>query len=338
MKRLALLAILMCIFLTACSMPLAENAVKRSAQFFYMDTVMDFLSVYGENAQPAIDACAQKLLRLDTLFATQNENGEIYALNKTGRAHLSSDVSELLLLSQQLYAETDGAFDITVYPLMQLWGFGTEQPHVPTQAELADCLKLVGSDRLSLVEGGTHAVLQPGTGVDLGAIAKGYAADRVTAILQEHGVASAIVSLGGTIVALGEKPDGSPWRVGIQSPDGGSGTVGMLCVRDCKVATAGGYRRFFEENGNYYHHILDPRTGQSAHAGLLSVTIVSQNGALADALSTALYVMGPQAGIDFWRGRDDFEFVFVCDDGAVWVSEGLQAQFEPVGSFEVINR
>ncbi len=338
MKKLASLFTMMCIFLTSCSYRSAQMPEKYAAQYFYMDTVMDFLSVYGKNAQAATDAAALELQRLDTLLSTQNEQSEIYALNRDGYAHLSKDAAALLETSLSLYETTGAAFDVSVYPLMTLWGFYDAYHYVPSQEEIDAQLLLTGSDKIVLSEDGELAFALPGMGVDLGAIAKGYAAKRVLEVFRSYEIPSAVVSLGGTIVALGEKPDGSPWRIGVQAPDGSSSVVGTLLVCDSVVATSGGYRRYFEQDGILYHHILDPRTGKPARSGLLSVTIVCEDAVLADALSTALFVMGPQEAQRYWRAQSGFEFVLLCEDSSVLVSEGLDGRFEYAGDYEVIRR
>ena len=160
--------------------------------------------------------------------------------------------------------------------------------------------------------------------VDLGGIAKGFTSDRVMELFSADGVTSGIISLGGNVQTLGTKPDGSLWRVGIQDPDDSSGIIATIEVADKAVITSGGYQRYFEQDGTTYHHIIDPRTGMPADSGLTSVTIVSDDGTLADGLSTSLFIMGKEAALDYWRAhRDNFDVILVASDGSITISEGL---------------
>lgn len=229
---------------------------------------------------------------------------------------------------------------MTVYPLMQLWGFPTGDYRVPTQEEISSTLSLVDAAQIQIE--GAQVTLGSGQQVDLGGIAKGYASDRVMELYREYGVTSGMVSLGGNIETLGTKPDGTDWKIGIRNPeitaasDIGSGTEDVLLaleVENRAVITSGGYERYFEENGETYIHILDPRTGYPADSGLLSVTVVSEKGMLADALSTSLYIMGEADAAEYWRihGNDEgnsFELVLVDTSGKVYATEGLRDKIE----------
>ena len=182
---------------------------------------------------------------------------------------------------------------------------------------------------------GGSARLDPGTMIDLGGIAKGYTADRVAEIFQEHAVPRGKVELGGNILVIGDKPDGTAWRVGVQDPkhpDEADGLVCVLNLTDAFAVTSGSYQRYFEQDGKRYHHIIDPATGCPADSGLTSVTVVADsargNGTMCDALSTALFVMGEDKALDFWRsGVYDFQLVLVTEDGRVVVTEGLKDGF-----------
>ena len=152
------------------------------------------------------------------------------------------------------------------------------------------------------------------------------------ALLAREGIASAIVELGGNVQALGAKPDGSPWRVALQAPEGGY--AGVLEIVDKAVVTSGGYQRYFEQDGEIYWHIIDPAQGRPARSGLQSVTIVADEGTLCDGLSTALFVMGREEALDFWRTRNDFECVLISEDNTVAITEGLEESFSLYGDWE----
>ena len=198
----------------------------------------------------------------------------------------------------EIAAETNGAYDPTVYPLMRAWGFTDGNYRVPADAELDALLQTTGWTEVSA--DGTTASLPEGFALDLGGIGKGYAAGRCKEILKAHGVTSALLSLGGNVSALGSKPDGADWTVGLQDPQT-DGCFGYVSASDVSVVTSGGYQRYFEQDGVRYHHILDPKTGRPAASGLQSVSVVSQDDTLADALSTALFVMGLDAGAALYR-------------------------------------
>ena len=172
----------------------------------------------------------------------------------------------------------------------------------------------------------------------IGGIAKGYAAGRVRTILREAGVTSAIISLGGNVAAVGKKPDGSAWTVGLQDPDRPEAYFGTVSIEDACVVTSGAYQRYFEENGVCYHHILDPHTGCPAESGVKSVSVVAQDDTLADALSTALFVMGLDAGAELWNSSGlSFEAVFVTDDNTVWITPGLAGRYRSNRPYQILE-
>jgi thiamine biosynthesis lipoprotein len=162
-----------------------------------------------------------------------------------------------------------------------------------------------------------------GMEIDLGGIAKGYTSSRVMDIFREHGVKHGLVSLGGNVQAIGTKKNGKPWRVAIQNPESEMEYLGVLNIEDKCVITSGGYERFFEKDGVHYHHIIDPRTGYPADSGLISATIISEDGALADGLSTSLFIMGKDEAEKYWREHaDDFDYILEDEDGTLYVTEG----------------
>ena len=337
MKRMLIFPLLLGLLaLTGCS---SDRTHASEESFFAMDTVMSF-TAYGPKAEEAVDAAMKEIERLDALLSTGNESSEISQLNAAGSFLISEDTLKLLEEAESIRQSTGGLFDVTVYPLMQLWGFPTGDYRVPTQEEISSTLSLVDAAQIQIE--GAQVTLGSGQQVDLGGIAKGYASDRVMELYREYGVTSGMVSLGGNIETLGTKPDGTDWKIGIRNPeinaasDIGSGTEDVLLaleVENRAVITSGGYERYFEENGETYIHILDPRTGYPADSGLLSVTVVSEKGMLADALSTSLYIMGEADAAEYWRihGNDEgnsFELVLVDTSGKVYATEGLRDKIE----------
>ena len=305
-------------------------------EVFAMDTYMTF-SAYGEDAEAALDEAEEEILRLDQLLAAESEDSEVAQLNKNGGGQLSDDTAYLIERSIALNEETEGAFEITVYPVKQAWGFTDENYRIPTEEELKELLPLVGSDQLELdVENKTVTYQKAGMKIDLGGITKGYASSRLTDIFMKHDV-QGMINLGGNVQALGTKPDGSKWRVGVQDPGDDSGLLGILEIADLAVITSGGYERCFEKNGQIYHHIIDPRTGFPADTGLTSVTIVSPDGTLADGLSTFLYIAGEERAEAYWKAHaDEFDMILAKEDGTLLVTEGIEDAFSSDYEYEVI--
>lgn len=301
-----------------------DEETEASKDLFAMDTYMT-LTAYGEHAQEAVDKAAERVEALDALLSTGNEDSEIYQLNQNGEATLSEEGGYLVERALELYKKTEGAFDIAIYPVMQAWGFPTQDYHVPDDDTRKEKLALADASKVKY-DKDTRKISfdQDGMEIDLGGIAKGYTSSQIMQIYQDCGVTSGLVNLGGNVQALGCKTDGSKWRVAIQSPDDTEEYLGILEIEDQAVITSGGYERYFEEDGVTYHHIIDPATGYPADSGLISVTIVSDDGTLADGLSTSLFIMGEEKAAQFWReNSDEFEAIMETSDGKLYVTEGI---------------
>ncbi|MCR5428136.1 MAG: FAD:protein FMN transferase [Lachnospiraceae bacterium] len=306
----------------------APAAEKQTAEVFAMDTVME-LTVYGDAA--VLKSAEDIITGLEHKLSVTDEGSEIYRLNRDKQADVSEDTLELIGFAKDICERTDGALDITVYPIVKAWGFTTGEYRIPSAEELQKLLLTVNYKEL-LINGSTVAL--PGDSmIDLGSVAKGYTGDRLIGHFRANGITSAIVSLGGNVQTLGTKPDGSPWRVGIADPFGGE-YAGALSVRDKCVITSGSYQRFFEENGVRYHHIIDPSTGSPAAGGFVSVTVVGDKGVLCDALSTALFVMGKDKAFDFCSSNSDFDALFIDEDGRIYITAGIADDFTPSGNYK----
>ena len=300
-----------------------------SQEIFAMDTYMT-VTAYGDNAQKGVTDAIAEIERLDNLLSIGKENSEISKLNKSGSAALSDDTAVMVAKALDLYKSTGGAFDITVLPLMELWGFTTQDYYVPTEDEIQSTLQRVGADKLTWDESTKTLTLGDNQEIDLGGIAKGFTSSRIMEIFKKDGVTCGMVSLGGNVHLLGTKQDGSEWRVGIQDPDNTDDMLGVLEADDCAVITSGAYERNFEKDGVTYHHIIDPATGKPSNSGLTSVTIVSKDGTLADGLSTSLFVMGKDKAIAYWKQHaDEFDTILVDKDRNVYITEGIADGFTP---------
>ena len=309
---------------------------KYDCEFFAMDTVMT-INAYGSKSESAVKAAQNEINRLDKLLSVQKENSEIFKLNQSKKMTVSEDTLALITRSKEIYTLTDGKFDISCEPLIREWGFysGLENK-VPSQKAIETALEGVGAEHIKIKD--STVTLDDNTSLDLGGIAKGYASHKAAEILKDNGVTSALMSLGGNVRAVGSKPDGESWSVAVTDPDDNSKSIGTLKISDKAVVTSGGYQRYFEENGQTYHHIIDTKTGYPADSGLKSVTIVSDDDALADALSTALFVMGLEKSGKFYSENSSlFGAVFITDKGEIYVTDNLKDSFMSEQGFEVIS-
>jgi thiamine biosynthesis lipoprotein len=312
------------------------DSEKYSADIFAMDTYMS-LTAYGSNAENAVLAAVYEIQRLDNMFSVGNTESDVTRLNISGAASVSDETSYLINKSLEISQKTQGAFDITIYPVMVLWGFTTQNYKVPSQAELDEVLKKV--DYNNIVISGNNITLKNNAQIDFGGIAKGYTSTKVIELMKENGIENAIVNLGGNVQTLGLKPDGSQWKVAIQSPDNDDTYIGILKTNDKAVITSGGYERYFEENGKKYHHIIDSNTGYPSDSDLTSVTIICADGTTADALSTSLFIMGKEKAAQFYKSTDiEFDMILVDSDKNVYISEGIKDLFTSDYNVTVINK
>ena len=325
----------------------ARQEEKSQRQIFAMDTVMT-LTLYGEGttrgAEEILDGSVQEIQRLEGFYSAVRPDGDIARINAAGGAEteVAAPTASLLRQALELCAVTGGALDITAYPAVKAWGFIDQEYRVPSQAELAELAGRIDYRQVSVDEGTRDGetvytvTLPAGMELDLGAVAKGRTADLLAESLAADGVSSALLDLGqSTIRAVGEKPDGSPWRIAVQDP-AGTGYLGVLELADLAVGTSGGYQRYFEQDGVTYWHILDPDTAAPARSGLAAVTVVAPSALTCDALSTALFVLGLEEGVQLWRDHPELEFqaLFITDEGELYLTQGLEDAFSLTEGYE----
>lgn len=300
MKKLWVL-VLCAVLLTSCSPKKYEKTV------FSMDTQIT-MTAYGKEAEKALIRAEEEIKRINEKFGVSNADKIL--------AERDSETDMLISRAEEIFEETDGAFNIYIAPVMRVWGFYSEEftekhYRVPTDSELNEAL----------------AEMKEKKYIDLGGIAKGYCADRLVDILKGQGVTSAVLSLGGNVSMIGNNPDGKPWTVGIKSPFD-EGICATISVSDVSVITSGDYVRYFERDGKRYHHIIDTKTGYPANRGLSSVTVISHDGTRGDALSTALFAMGKDKAIDFWKKDKTFQMILIDKDGKIYYTDGLDLKTE----------
>ena len=319
MKR-TLAALFLTLLLCSCGAPRETESV----QFFSMDTLMTI--TYAEEDLDTVHHAMREISRLDALLSRTQEDSAVSALNR-GETVEDAELAALLTRAAKLCKATGGAFDVTVAPVVSAWGFTADEYRVPTEEELSELLTHVGAGGVGASS--ESVTLDEGVAIDLGGIGKGYASDCAARIFREENVSGALAALGGNVYAHGTKSDGSPWRVAVRDPFDTSAYIGALSLTDAFAVTSGGYERYFEAGGKTYHHIIDPATGYPAESGLASVTVVCGEGVLADALSTALYVMGEERAVEFYRTFDEpFDMILVTQDGRVVLTEGAAALWD----------
>lgn len=319
----------------------SDDIETKSAQkdVFAMDTYMT-VTAYGEQAEAATDAAIEEIERLDDLLSTGDEISEIARMNQNGGGQLTEDSAYLLERAIELYDETEGAFDVAIYPVMEAWGFTTQNYQVPSEETLQALLPLTDGSKIEYDDEAMEVTFgRKGMKIDFGGIAKGYTSARIMEIYQEYGITSGMVNLGGNVQVLGSKIDGSDWRVAIQSPDDANDYIGVLEVRNKAVITSGGYERYFEQDGKTYHHIIDPSTGYPAENELISVSIISEDGTLADGLSTALFVMGKDRALEYWSAHSNaFDAILLTEDDVIYVTEGIADDFTSELTVKIVEK
>ena len=313
--------------LCACAKP-QEETINLTA----MNTLMQirvFSSLNGN--KQATELFEEEILRLERLFDADLTGSDVERINGSAEvSRVSADTAEIIRLSLLASEKTEGAFDITVMPVLRLWGFDNGEYCVPENNDIEKALAQVGYERLSLK--GEELIKAAGTEISLGGIAKGYLGDRLLQIAEENGV-SAVISLGGNVVLCGENEEKGFWTVGVKNP---SSQDELACSFESggglSVVTSGAYERYFEKDGAVYHHIIDTETGSPCESDLLSVTVIGENGALCDAFSTALFVMGKKKAVEFAKENNDFEFIFITDENEIIATNGING-LEPSDEF-----
>lgn len=346
-KTITILVINLCLIsgmLSGCSIAdfgqVTQKDVMAERTVFAMDTIMN-QKAYGDQAEKAIALSCNRIEELERLFSVTKEESDIWRVNHAeGEViEVSEDTAKVLNTAIQIGEETQGALDITLYPVLTEWGFTAEEYQIPEQERLQELLEYVDYRQIELH--GTQVCVPKEVEIDCGALVKGYTGDQIIEIFKENGVKSALVNLGGNVHTLGTKPDGSLWKIGIRNPFEETGEICVLSTADRAVVTSGNYERYFiGEDGKRYWHILDAADGYPAENGLVSVTIIGEEGLRCDALSTALFVAGMEEAVSYWRDRQDFEMILVTEDKKLYITEGIETNTSNVSKMkmEIINK
>lgn len=336
MKHKRLFVKLICIVLCAAMvLPLSACGETKLTQreVYAMDTVMT-LSAYGKKAAQGLDAAESIILSMDTALDPELATSTVYAINHAngGSTVVSGQIANMLSTAHTVYEQSEGALDLTIYPLYKRWGFLDGKYYVPTDAEIAEDLSRLCFNQLVLTQfpaSGSFSVTIPATGeLSFASVAKGCAADNAIEAMRQAGVTSGIISLGGNVQTLGLKPDGTNWNVAVQDPNNTASYLGVVSVGETAVVTSGSYQRFFTDaRGNTYHHIISPTSGYPVTNSLVSATIICEDGTLADCLSTAMFVLGETRAINYWRTYGGFEMILVTRENQIICTKGLMEEF-----------
>ncbi len=299
-----------------------ESSVTKSG--FYFDTIIQ-ITLYDHRQESLIDDCLAMAAEYESLLSRTIDDSEISRINEAGGAWVSVSHKTLDVLKKALFwcEETDGAFDITLGAVSDLWDIKNNPGTLPSPEALSQALAATGYEQLS-IEDTQVALTNPDARLDLGAISKGWIADCMKEYLNQQGVTEGLINLGGNVLVLGPKPDGRTYKVGIQKPFSQDGSVLMsVDITDGTVVTSGIYQRYFELEGRIYHHILDPDTGYPFQNGLLSVTVLCPRSADGDGLSTACFALGTEDGLALIESIPGTEAVFITEDYEIITSSGM---------------
>lgn len=324
---------LCCIIFFACKSNDSANLHKptTSAKSFEAMSTFMTLKSYGPNSQKANESVEEMIANIEAQISTTNKDSYIYKINNDNNREekfidIPPQIAELIEFSLKMAKKTNGAFNPVLYPIVHLWGFTTAKYKVPADFEIEETLAITDFNKVTITkkrDNSATITMKKNMMIDMGAVGKGFAGDQAIQMMKEMGITSAIIDLGGNVQTLGCKPDGSPWKIGITNP-WGEAPIGGIAVCDKAVITSGGYERFFEENGKRYIHIFDGKKGKPVENNLAAVTVIAKSGLFADALSTALFAMGKEKSIEFWKkNHEKFQMILVMNDKSVAYTEEL---------------
>ena len=322
-KRLTALLSASILLLSGCS------GLPRERSQTYTDTLFDTVisvQIFDSVDEDVLKGCEKLCKKYDSMFSNKIEDSEISRINSAGGNPVEVSKETIKLIKKGIYYSemSDGAFDITIAPVSSLWDFKAETPSVPSPEAIAEAVSHVNYENI-IIRDNTVKLADPQAGIDLGAIAKGYIADRIKDYLEEEGVRHDMINLGGNVLAMGSKLDGSDYNIGIQKPFDETGEpITSVKISDKSVVTSGIYQRYFKADGKIYHHILDPNTGYPCENNLYSVTILTDSSLTADALSTTCFLLGYDRGMKLINQLDNVDAVFITNDNQIHYSKNFQ--------------
>lgn len=309
------------------------NSIITTQDSFQIGTYVT-LSIYADAQVPdrVFDDLFNLIDKYEYMISKNIKGTELNKVNDNAGiapVKVSKDIIEMIKLGLKYADVTKGKFDISVGPLVDLWGIGTDFAHLPTDAEIKEKMALINYKKIIINEKDQTVYLtDKGMEIDLGAIAKGYIADRLKELIQKEGYKSAIINLGGNVLTVGTKPNSDNWNIGVRNPESDAGsTMGILKLKDNSIVSSGVYERFFIENNVRYHHIINATTGYPEQNNMLSVSIISERSVDGDALSTTVFLLGLKEGYKYIESLDGIGAVFIMSDHSVYVTSSLQDKF-----------
>lgn len=344
-KKLVLLILLISLLVTACSVdnpkeslegpndnkPVNYNLTATRTEFL-MDTIM-VVKMYGSEDPKILDAVFEMLEDMENRMSATIETSEVSQVNKNAGikpVEVSDDTYYVLQEAKRFAEMSQGAYEPTIGPLVKLWEITSDledRDWIPEEEDIKDAMDLVNYEDLDLLEDNKVFLKRPGMMLDLGGIVKGFAADEVKRVLEEHGITSSIINLGGNIYAQGMKNGDDYWNIGLQDPLNNQGQgFGKIQVKNRSIVTSGDYERYFEIGDERYHHILDRTTGYPSNNELMGVTIVSDKSIHGDILSTAFFVLGIEKSLPLIEELGDVEVIFIEKDGSVSATDDIKSK------------
>jgi len=326
------MGIMLISLMTAC---ISQPTRQYDKNIFALDTIVT-LRVFGDrSAKKAMDRVADRIKEIERHMSPSLEGSDVIKINQAAGvepAQVHEDTFYVIKKALEYGRLTEGVFDITIQPIVELWGINTEHAKIPSEEEIEEKIALVDYRKVRMNEEKRTIFLEEkGMGIDLGAIAKGYAADEAVRILKEAGVEHALLNLGGNVITIGRRPDGNSWRIGLQDPrteETGQDHFGIIDVADATVVSSGDYERYikdvYKKTGERYHHIFDPRSGFPAQKGLIACSIITSSSIDADALSTILFIMGHEQGFELIDQLGSAEAIVVTSNKEIYTTEGLR--------------
>ncbi|MDO4925938.1 MAG: FAD:protein FMN transferase [Turicibacter sp.] len=343
MKRMKYLLLAFLLVLVGCQQKEVAPVDPVSENKFLLGTIIN-ITLYDNPQQKIFDEIFDAIEEIETKMTINNAiTSEIIEINRQAgqqAVKVSQETFDVIKAGLNYSELAQGKFDITVGALVKLWEIGFEDAHVPSASEIEESLTLINYRNVELNEEElTVKLTQPNMMIDLGGIAKGYAADVAASILSKYGNQQAIINLGGNVYAYGEKANKDTWNIGIQNPNSSRGEyLGIAKVKNKSIVTSGTYERYFEQDGIIYHHILDPQTGYPVENNVMSVTIIADSSMTADALSTTAFALGVEEGLKLIESLDDVEALYVTADKRLYASSGFLDCFELTDeSFSIAN-
>lgn len=323
-KIISLVASLLIVLFIIMSLVNQLNNKSIHQTYFYLGTIID-ITLYGTNDSEDLKEVSELIHHYDLLLDRNKETSDIYKLNRDKSSTVDPATYEILEKALSYGKISEGYFDISINPIVILWGIGTATEQVPLEDEIDAVLDYVDYQKVYL-EDEYHVRLDPNTTIDLGGIAKGFIADEIVRTLKDKGIKRGLINLGGNVFALGNSPDKLPWNIGIRHPETDhNGVLLSIGLENKSVVTSGITERYFEENGQLYHHIFNPFTGYPIENDILSLTVITNKSIDGDALSTSLFALGSDKAFELLSTLDDVQLIIVTKNKEILVSSSLKA-------------